>query len=96
MNKEISIRKSQNKDGSERVTYRKEWKEDGITYSKEVRQVEGGYIITENKWGKPSDSEDSEYLDEFKEYVSTENPFKKKEEKSDEEKMFDFIDNPTI
>ena len=88
------IRKETGKDGSEKVTYRKEWKENGISYTKEVRKVEGGYIIRESKWGKPENEETAEYLDECKEYVTTENPFKQKEEKSDDEKMFDFIDKP--
>lgn len=94
--KEISVRKVENKDGSESITYRKEWKKNGVTHTKEVRQVEGGYIIRESKWGKPEGDEEAEYMDETKEYVSTENPFKKKEESSDEEKMFNFIDSPLM
>lgn len=93
----LEITKETNNDGSKKVTYRKEWKENGLTCTKEVRKVEGGYIIRESKWGKPKNVEDVEgedYVDETKEYVTTENPLKEKEEKSDDEKMFDFIDKP--
>ena len=90
---EEMIRKVKDKNGDESTTYRKEWEKNGIRHSKEVRKVEGGYIIRESKSGKPADDPESEYVDESKEYVSTENPFEKKEEKSDE-KMFSFIDTP--
>lgn len=89
------LRETVNEDGSKSITYRKEWKKNGINYSKEVRQVEGGYIIRESKYGKPSDNSDAEYIDETREYVSVENPFKSKE-KDNDEKMFSFIDSPLI
>ena len=90
--------KETGKDGSQTITYRKSWEKNGMNHSKEVRKVEGGYIITESAYGKPSDGgEDAEYIDERKEYVTTENPFDEpKEEKSDEKKMFDFIDTPLM
>ena len=91
INMEESIRKSVGKDGAESITYRKEWKKDGLNFSKEVRKVEGGYIVRESKYGKPSDSE--EYIDESKEYVTTENPI---EEKKEETKMFGFLDTPSL
>lgn len=87
------IRKSVDKSGSESITYRKEWEKNGIRHSKEVKKVEGGYIIRENKYGKPADDPEAEYINESKEYVSTENPFEKKKEDNDES-MFSFIDTP--
>lgn len=89
------IRRSKDKNGFESVTYRKEWKKDGINYSKEIRKVEGGYIIRESKYGKPTNDPEAEYIDETKEYVSVENPFEKEKEKTKiNDKMFSFIDEP--
>ena len=93
---EETIKKTVSEDGSKSVSYRKEWKKDGLYYSKEVRQVEGGYIIRECKHGKPSDSPDGEYIDETKESVSTENPFQKKEKETKDDQMFSFIDTPSL
>jgi len=90
------IRKTVDKKGSESTTYRKEWEKNGFRFSKEVRKVEGGYIIRESKYGKPADNPEAEYVDESKEYVSTENPFEKKEENNDNDKMFSFIDTPSL
>jgi hypothetical protein len=90
MNKEIA------KDGTESITYSKSWEKNGMNHRKEVRKVEGGYIITESKHGKPKDVEDAEWIDERKEYVTTENPFEKKEDKVEDSNMFDFIDSPQI
>ena len=90
------LEKETNKDGTENITYRKSWEKDGMNHSKEVRKVEGGYIIRESKHGKSTDEEDAEYIEESKEYVSTTNPLDKKKEDEDEGNMFDFIDNPTF
>lgn len=92
----IEVTKETTKDGVNSITYRKEWEKNGLNHSKQIRKVEGGYIITESKYGKPADGgEDAEYIDERKEYVSTTNPLeKKKDENKDEENMFDFVDNP--
>ena len=87
------IRKSTDKNGNESITYRKSWDKNGIHFSKEIRKVEGGYIIRESKYGKPSDDPEAEYIDESKEYASTENPLEKKK-KDDDEKMFSFVDLP--
>lgn len=98
MNEE-SVRKTEDKDGNKAITYRKEWDKDGIRYSKEVRKVEGGYIIRESKYGKPSNDPNAEYVNENKEYVSATNPFDKKKEEEKEngdDKMFSFIDIPTL
>lgn len=89
------IRKSVDKAGNESVTYRKEWEKNGIRHSKEVKKVEGGYIIRESKYGKPADDPEAEYMDESREYVSTENPFEQKKKDTDE-KMFSFTDIPTF
>lgn len=93
---EEMVRKVKDKNGNESVTYRKEWEKNGIRNSKEVRKVEGGYIIRESKYGKPADDPEAEYIDESKEYVSTENPFEKKKEDAGDDKMFSFIDTPTL
>jgi len=87
------IEKETGKDGSQSISYRKSWEKDGVNYNKEVRKVEGGYIIRESKYGKPSDGEEGDYIDESKEYVSTTNPFS---EKKEDENMFSFIDNPSF
>lgn len=90
------ITKEISDNGNKSITYRKEWKKNGINHSKQVRKLEGGYIITESKYGKPSDGgEDAEYIDERKEYISTTNPLEKKKEDK-EDNMFDFVDNPTF
>lgn len=96
MSERINISKEVAKDGTESITYSKSWEKNGMSHRKEVRKVEGGYIITESKYGKPNDVEDAEYIDERKEYVTTENPFEPKEEKSDDQKMFDFVDTPLM
>ena len=91
---EVAITKSVN-DKNKSVTYTKRLEKGGVTYMKEVKKVEGGYIIRESKYGKPEGSE--EYIDESKEYVTTTNPFDKEEKKeSDDDKMFSFIDEPTM
>ena len=98
MSERVNITKEVGKDGTESLSYRKSWEKNGMSHSKEVRKVEGGYIVTESKYGKPKDEgEDAEYIDERREYVTTENPFEeKKEEKADEAKMFSFIDMPSL
>ena len=97
MSERINITKETNKDGSESISYRKSWEKNGLSYSKEVRKVEGGYIVTESKYGTPKDEEGADYIDERKEYVTTENPLDEpKEEKNEEQKMFDFIDTPLM
>lgn len=97
MKEELSMNKSVAKDGTESISYSKRWEKNGLNYHKEIRKVEGGYIITESKYGKPSDGgEDAEYIDERKEYVTTENPFEDKEKDEKEEKMFDFLDMPNL
>lgn len=90
------VTKETTKDGTESISYRKEWEANGLNHSKQVRKVEGGYIVTESRYGKPKDGgEDADYIDERKEYVSTTNPLKKKEEEK-EDNMFDFIDKPNF
>ena len=98
MSENINISKSTDKKGNESLTYRKSWEKNGLSHSKEVRKVEGGYIVCESMYGKPIDEgEDAEYIDERREYVTTENPFKEAEEEKKEEKnMFDFIDSPSL
>ena len=92
---EISINKRTEKDGTESITYSKSWEKDGLNYRKEVRKVEGGYIVTESKHGNPK-GEDEGWIDERRESVTTENPLDAAENKSDDEKMFDFIDSPLM
>jgi hypothetical protein len=93
---EISINKRTAKDGTESITYSKSWEKGGLNYRKEVRKVEGGYIIVESKHGKPTGEDDAEWIDERQESVTTENPLDAAKDKSDDEKMFDFIDSPLI
>ena len=67
------------------VTFRKSWEEKGVNYITSVEKVDGGYIITEEKYGTPEG--EKEYLSECIKKVSTENPF----EKSEEDTMFSFV-----
>ena len=98
----INLTKETDKEGNESVTYRKSWEKNGMNCSKEVRKVEGGYIVTVSKHGKPKDEgEDAEWVDERREFVTTENPFKGESEQNEEkeehiEKMFDFVDKPSL
>ena len=94
----VNVTKEVDKDGNESLSYRKSWEKNGMNHSIEVKKVEGGYIISESKYGKPTDEgENAEYTDERSERVSTTNPFADdKEEKLDDDKMFGFIDNPTF
>jgi len=95
MSDRTEVSKVVDKKGNESISYSKSWEKNGLSHRKEVRKVEGGYIVTESKYGKPSDEEEAEYVDERKEYVTTSNPFEtKKEEKEDN--LFDFIDKPTF
>ena len=98
MSERINITKETNKDGTESVSYSKSWDKNGLSHRKEVRKLDGGYIVTESVYGKPKDQgEEADYIDERKEYITTENPLEvKKEEKADEQKMFDFIDTPLM
>jgi len=96
MSERLNMTKETGKDGTSTVTFRKSWEKNGLSHSKEVRKVEGGYIITESKYGKPADQEDAEYIDERKEYVTTENPFDEIKPTEDESKMFSFVDKPTL
>jgi len=96
MSERVNIAKETMKDGTESLTYSKSWEKNGLSHRKEVRKVEGGYIVTESKYGKPKDVEDAEYIDERREFVTTENPFEPKKEESDEKNMFDFIDQPSL
>ena len=93
----VNVTKEIDKKGNESISYRKSWEKNGLTHSIEVKKVEGGYIITESKYGRPKDVEDAEYVDERSERVSTTNPFAdKKEENLTEDTMFDWVDKPSL
>ena len=93
MSNRTEITKEIANDGTESITYSKTWESNGISHRKEVRKVEGGYIINESKYGRPKDQgEDADYVEERREYVTTENPLEKKKDETEDEKMFDFID----
>jgi len=67
------------------ISYSKRWEDDGLTYRLEVEEVEGGYIITKNVYGrKKSGGDDAEYIDKTTKKVTTENPLAKKEESEQE------------
>jgi hypothetical protein len=92
------VTKKVDKSGNESISYRKSWEADGIHHSKEVKKLEGGYLITESKYGTPkSEGEGAQYIDERKEYISVTNPFeKKKKEDEEDQKLFGFIDQPNF
>ena len=96
MSERINMTKETGKDVKTTVSFRKSWEKNGFSHSKEVRKVEGGYIVTESKYGKPADEEDAEYVDEHKEYVTTENPFDEVKPTEDDQKMFSFVDTPLM
>lgn len=93
----VNVTKEVDKNGKESLSYRKSWEKNGINHSIEVKKVEGGYIIVEEKYGTPKDKIDAEYISERSERVSTTNPFnEEKEDKLTDEKMFGFVDNPNF
>ena len=71
---------------------------DGITKRVSVEQVENGYIVTMEKYGKASDDEDdSKYTNDCKKYISKKNPLEgmapKTEKESVEDKILDGLEN---
>jgi len=76
---------------------------DGITKRVSVEQVENGYIVTMEKYGRPfmsdgdSDEDDSKYTNECKKYISKKNPLEgmkpKTEQESAEDKILDGLEN---
>ena len=97
MSETINMTKEIAKDGTESITYSKSWEGNGMSHRKEVRKVEGGYIVTESKYGTPKDGgEKADYVDERKEYVTTENPFDEAIDKDEDEKLFAFVDTPLM
>jgi hypothetical protein len=71
---------------------------DGITKRVSVEQVENGYIVTMEKYGKASnDEDDSKYTNDCKKYISKKNPLEgmapKTEKESVEDKILDGLEN---
>lgn len=71
---------------------------DGITKRVSVEQVENGYIVTMEKYGKLSvDEDDSKYTNDCKKYISKKNPLEgmapKTEKESVEDKILDGLEN---
>jgi hypothetical protein len=73
---------------------------DGITKRVSVEQVENGYIVTMEKYGKPcidDDKDDSKYTNDCKKYISKKNPLEgmapKTEKESVEDKILDGLEN---
>jgi hypothetical protein len=72
---------------------------DGITKRVTVEQVENGYIVTMEKYGNSSLSEDddSKYTNDCKKYISKKNPLEgmapKTEKESVEDKILDGLEN---
>jgi hypothetical protein len=101
-----NVSKEIDKEGKETVTFRKSWDKKGIHHSVEVKKVEGGYIIVEEKYGTPRDEEgkeSGEYISEREEKVSLTNPFKEGGDEKEEgelttkdAKMFSWIDKPSF
>jgi hypothetical protein len=81
---------------------KKKWEKsesaDGITKRVSVEQVENGYIVTMEKYGKLSvDEDDSKYTNDCKKYISKKNPLEgmapKTEKESVEDKILDGLEN---
>jgi hypothetical protein len=71
---------------------------DGITKRVSVEQVENGYIVTMEKYGRASDEDDdSKYTNDCKKYISKKNPLEgmapKTEKESVEDKILDGLEN---
>ena len=72
---------------------------DGVTKRVSVEQVENGYIVTMEKYGRPSmdGDEDDKYTNECKKYISKKNPLEgmkpKTEKESVEDKILDGLEN---
>lgn len=73
---------------------------DGITKRVSVEQVENGYIVTMEKYGRPSmgdGDDDDKYTNECKKYISKKNPLEgmkpKTEQESAEDKILDGLEN---
>jgi len=70
---------------------------DGITKRVSVEQVENGYIVTMEKYGRTSDDDDSKYTNDCKKYISKKNPLEgmapKTEKESIEDKILDGLEN---
>lgn len=71
---------------------------DGITKRVSVEQVENGYIVTMEKYGRAGDDEDdSKYTNDCKKYISKKNPLEgmapKTEKESVEDKILDGLEN---
>ena len=71
---------------------------DGVTKRVSVEQVENGYIVTMEKYGKLSvDEDDSKYTNDCKKYISKKNPLEgmapKTEKESVEDKILDGLEN---
>ena len=72
---------------------------DGVTKRVSVEQVENGYVVTMEKYGKLSmdGDEDDKYTNECKKYISKKNPLEgmkpKTEKESVEDKILDGLEN---
>ena len=72
---------------------------DGITKRVSVEQVENGYIVTMEKYGRASidEDDDSKYTNDCKKYISKKNPLEgmepKTEKESVEDKILDGLEN---
>jgi hypothetical protein len=72
---------------------------DGITKKVCVEQVENGYIVTMEKYGRASidEDDDSKYTNDCKKYISKKNPLEgmapKTEKESVEDKILDGLEN---
>ena len=71
---------------------------DGVTKRVSVEQVENGYVVTMEKYGRPSmDGDDDKYTNECKKYISKKNPLEgmkpKTEKESVEDKILDGLEN---
>ena len=72
---------------------------DGVTKRVSVEQVENGYIVTMEKYGRPSmdGDEDDKYTNECKKYISKKNTLEgmkpKTEKESVEDKILDGLEN---
>jgi hypothetical protein len=63
---------------------------DGITKRVIVEQVENGYIVTMEKYGRSSqDSDDSKYTNDCKKYISKKNPLEGMAPKTEKESVED-------
>jgi hypothetical protein len=74
------------------ISFSKSWKEGNFDYTTRVEKVDGGYIISEEKYGYEStDDKKEKYISECKKRVSTTNPLDENSDGKIDDGLFGFV-----